>query len=233
MANDWRLAKSLETLREQINRLSPNRDKRADGTKGDAAHASRSSDHNPWVRDGKMGVVTALDITDDEAHGVDNMAVAETLRLSRDARIKYIIADGHIANKRSVRKGGKTYQGWEWSPYTGKNAHTHHVHISVEPEKALYDDASDFDLSRMSVTKKQAGKPVNRHALPVLSKGAKGHDVEVLQVLLNDAGAKPELAIDADFGERTEKAVKAFQKANGIKVDGIVGMYTWEKLLQV
>ncbi|HKV33547.1 MAG TPA: hypothetical protein VJP89_04485, partial [Pyrinomonadaceae bacterium] len=59
----WRVAKSLLRLREQINELAPNRSKASDGTIGDAAHASRKSDHNPWVKDGSIGVVTAMDIT--------------------------------------------------------------------------------------------------------------------------------------------------------------------------
>ena len=57
----WRLARSLETLRAQINALSPNRSKASDGTIGDAAHSARTSDHNP---DGG-GVVRALDLTHD------------------------------------------------------------------------------------------------------------------------------------------------------------------------
>ena len=37
---------------------------------------------------------------------------------------------------------------------------------------------------------------------------------------------------DGIFGSKTEAAVKAFQKANGLTVDGIVGVKTWEKLGQ-
>ena len=36
--------------------------------------------------------------------------------------------------------------------------------------------------------------------------------------------------IDGAIGPRTKKAVRAFQKANGIKPDGIVGQQTWAKL---
>ena len=54
----WRLARSLETLRAQINRIAPNRSKVSDGTIGDAKHASRSSDHNPWAKDGGVGDIT-------------------------------------------------------------------------------------------------------------------------------------------------------------------------------
>lgn len=35
---------------------------------------------------------------------------------------------------------------------------------------------------------------------------------------------------DGDFGDATEAAVRAFQKTNGLKVDGIAGEKTFEKL---
>ena len=38
------------------------------------------------------------------------------------------------------------------------------------------------------------------------------------------------LAVDGDFGNKTLEAVKDYQKVNGLVVDGIVGVKTWEKL---
>lgn len=38
-------------------------------------------------------------------------------------------------------------------------------------------------------------------------------------------------SIDSDWQGKTEKAVRAFQQANGLPVDGIVGQATWDKLL--
>ena len=88
----WRVAKSLLHLRDQINQAAPNRSKASDGTIGDAAHASRDSDHNPWVQDGDVGVVTAMDITDDPGDRCDAEQIVQALLRSRDARIKYIMA---------------------------------------------------------------------------------------------------------------------------------------------
>ena len=65
----WRVAKSLLLLRNQVNRKAPNRSKVSDGTIGDKAHQSQNSDHNAWVKDGSVGVVTALDITHDPTDG--------------------------------------------------------------------------------------------------------------------------------------------------------------------
>lgn len=127
----WRVAKSLLRLRDQINELAPNRSKASDGTIGDAAHASRRSDHNPWVKDGSIGVVTAMDITNDIANGCDAQMLVDALVSSRDPRIKYIIWNRKIVNSR--------IQPWVWRTYGGTNPHTKHFHISVRPEKASYD----------------------------------------------------------------------------------------------
>ncbi|MQB02542.1 MAG: hypothetical protein GEU78_20460, partial [Actinobacteria bacterium] len=82
----WRVARSLLTLRDQVDAAAPNRSKRSDGTIGDAAHASRSSDHNPWVKDGATGVVTAIDLTHDPAGGANMHTISEALRTSGRAQ---------------------------------------------------------------------------------------------------------------------------------------------------
>jgi len=138
----WRLAEGLNTLRTQINALAPRRSKVSDGTIGDAAHQSRSSDHNPWVIDGDMGVVTAIDVTHDPAGGCDGNWLAETLRANADKRIKYVIWNRRIASRDPI--GGAA--AWAWRPYTGKNPHDHHVHVSVRSDKQYYDLATPWVL---------------------------------------------------------------------------------------
>ena len=68
------------------------------------------------------------------------------------------------------------------------------------------------------------------NTLPLLFKGCKSVFVKVLQLLLNYYGGC-ELDLDGDFGPRTYNAVKAYQKANNISVDGVVGKETWTHLL--
>lgn len=63
---------------------------------------------------------------------------------------------------------------------------------------------------------------------PTLRRGAKGESVELLQELLNVKGFQ--VKVDGDFGVLTETAVKEFQKANRLVVDGVVGPKTWEAL---
>jgi len=134
----WRVARSLLALRQQVNKRAPQRSKASDGTIGDAAHASRTSDHNPWVQDGATGVVTALDLTHDPAHGCDAGALAEAIRAGRDPRVKYVIWNRRIAS--SARGDG--FEAWDWRPYGGPNPHSRHVHVSVVPEKPAYDSES-------------------------------------------------------------------------------------------
>jgi hypothetical protein len=132
----WRVAKSLDRLLAQVNRLAPDRSKASDGAIGDAKHQSRESDRNPWVTDGTIGVVTARDITNDPKHGCSAEQIANSIVASKDPRIKYVIWDKRICNA--------TVQPWKWRAYKGKNPYTKHVHISVRPDKAKYDDEQDW-----------------------------------------------------------------------------------------
>jgi len=54
--------------------------------------------------------------------------------------------------------------------------------------------------------------------------------VELLQERLSALGFKPG-PVDGDFGPKTERAVRQFQAAHNLKVDGIVGDQTWAILL--
>ena len=64
----------------------------------------------------------------------------------------------------------------------------------------------------------------------VVKRGSHSLTVRLAQELLNLNGAAPPLALDSDFGPLTETAVKKFQTAKGLVVDGIVGPKTWAAL---
>ena len=64
---------------------------------------------------------------------------------------------------------------------------------------------------------------------PMVSYGSRGDAVRKLQELLNALGYDCG-SVDGIFGSKTKAAVLAFQKANGLGVDGIVGPLTWAKL---
>lgn len=66
---------------------------------------------------------------------------------------------------------------------------------------------------------------------PLLAENDKGVDVAVLQKMLIGSGYScGSYGADGDFGSNTKKAVKKFQTAKKIDVDGIVGKQTWYKL---
>ncbi|MHA0041229.1 peptidoglycan-binding domain-containing protein [Deinococcus sp. PEB2-63] len=62
-----------------------------------------------------------------------------------------------------------------------------------------------------------------------LRQGDSGRDVVTLQYLLRQRGYT--LSVDGAFGAGTDSAVRSFQSASGLTVDGIVGGNTWEKLI--
>jgi hypothetical protein len=141
----WRVALALEKLRGQLNAKCPGRSTASDGAIGDTNHQNRKSDHNPWVIDGGQGVVTARDFTHDPAHGCDCTKLAESIRSSRDPRVKYIIWNRRICT--AFPKNGAA--AWTWRAYVGKNGHTHHLHLSVKAVKSAYDSQSAWLLSQM------------------------------------------------------------------------------------
>lgn len=72
--------------------------------------------------------------------------------------------------------------------------------------------------------------------LAVLRKGSKGEEVKTLQRLLKsltfngkDGGV---LLIDGSFGTNTEYALRSYQKANNLEVDGICGKNSWNSILK-
>lgn len=67
--------------------------------------------------------------------------------------------------------------------------------------------------------------------MKTLRLNSNGVQVKVLQWLLNHTTDYTCGVIDGHFGTKTLAAVRSFQKANGLTVDGIVGKKTWEKLL--
>ena len=210
----WRVAESLLTLRDQINKIAPSRSKVSDGTIGDAGHKSRSSDHNPWVTSGDLGIVTAMDITHDPRNGMDCAKLADQLISSNDLRIKYIIFNRRIWNPS---------KSLSWREYKGANPHDKHLHISVNPSKSLYDNTDPWDIQKQRRNSKLS--EVVEHPLLQMHTDNPNAVRLLKELLINHL-------LDEDgFGVLTDKFVRAFQRAKNLGVDGKVGQYTWEKLL--
>jgi hypothetical protein len=113
----WTLAKSLETLRRQLDLKYPLRSRREDGTIGNASHQASVSAHNP----NSKGIVNAFDITHDPINGVDCEKLRQVLFANRDIRVRWIIWN------RMKKDIGR----WNWRLYKGSNTHEKHLHIDV------------------------------------------------------------------------------------------------------
>jgi Putative peptidoglycan binding domain len=156
---DAYLAPSLARFRTSINTRWPNRDKGTDGWIGDAAHQSRTSDHN---KDPKTGVVRALDVDKDRLH-VPTLIAAGLLHDS----IRYVIYNRRIMHVDNLFRPKR---------YTGSNPHTAHVHFSIEHTRTAENSKADW-------------VPVSKgFSWPTIKPGQRGTAVRQLQAYLNGHG---------------------------------------------
>lgn len=193
------LAPSLARLRTAIDTRWPGRDHTTDGWIGDQAHQARTSDHNP---DPKTGVVRALDIDKDGIHIPSVIASAIV-----NPAVRYVIHNRRIYHVDNLFRPKK---------YTGDNAHTEHIHVSIEHTKSAEASKAVWELVE------------HIPAWPELRQGANSIPVRQLQALLNAHGSA--LVVDGRFGPGTRSAVLAFQRAKKIKVDGVAGPETYTTL---
>ena len=131
----WRNCYASVALVDEINKRWPSRDRASDGTIGDAAHATRTSDHNPWLVLGGVGIVRARDVDKD---GVDAAGLVEYLRQLGAQRDNRLYPGGYVIFNRRITT--PDFSGWK--TYTGSNPHDKHFHVSFSTV------ASGFDSSR-------------------------------------------------------------------------------------
>jgi len=218
------LAPCLVQLRDEINARWPNRDKDSDGWIGDARHQASKSDHNPNSR----GSVDAIDIDKD---GVDMAAIFAAVKRHPSAR--YWIFEGKLYHR---------LRGWKPEPYYGDNKHNEHGHLSIEQDRDAEQDRRSWGIASAKPSTPKPSTPSTPKpstdwtqelimSLPTLRRGSDGSAVKRLQGLLHAAGQR-DSAIDGDFGSGTERAVRDFQRAKKLGVDGIVGRNTWTRLIK-
>lgn len=249
----WRLARSLEVLRAEIDAAHPDRDRSSDGTIGDAAHIAQgsASDHNPNA----FGVVRALDV--DAGPGLyprpplDALAVelAERVRLLGLAGFEplqdggYVIWHGRIASE---------VQHWAWRSYYGSSPHLEHVHISVSRDPSRYDLETPWRLPLVQpptpAQLPSSVKPTPAAVPAPNSKGLRvpvvdlrsataahlitGPGVRALQALLEAAGDLRG-PLDGTGGPGTRAALLRFQARTGLTADAIAGPETFTALLRL
>jgi len=143
-----------------------------------------------------------------------------------------------IARTEDLTVGEVAYWSYEWLVSRFRNEPTTNVQerhafvkqASIKARRGLSQKSALPSIPASPVPPSPMPTPGGTTPLrPTLRNGSRGQAVIDLQTRLNRAMIP--LAIDGRFGHRTEAAVKAFQQAMGLKMDGIVGPQTWRLLL--
>lgn len=222
MATSWRNCRASIVLADEVNRRWPGRDRASDGTIGDAAHATRISDHNPWMVVARVGVVRARDIDKD---GIDAPWLVEHLRQLGERGDRRLTGGGYLIFNRRI-----TTPDWRgWRVYTGRNPHTSHVHVSFSRNPAGFDSAAPWGIWPLPAPPPPPPPPAPpappMGARPVLRRGDTGTAVELVHRFLGVA--RPGEPGYGRFGPATEAAVERYQRMRGLHPDGVVGPATW------
>lgn len=122
----------------------------------------------------------------------------------------------------STLKNGWTHAGWF--------AAIEYADTETDADDALAGNAAEDtegDSLAQTVQKPTAETAVVRYY--TVKRGCLGGAVRRLQTWLTQLGYAPG-GVDGEFGANTEAAVRAFQAAQALSVDGVVGQKTWAKL---
>jgi len=106
-----------------------------------------------------------------------------------------------------------------------------HKSDHVDPDDYLAKYGKNIDMMRQRIQQYIDGQAAVTVIAPMathttIKKGSTGADVTTLQTRLNALGYNCGI-VDGDFGAKTDAATRAFQTAQKLEVDGIVGPMTW------
>lgn len=166
----------------------------------------------------------------------------------RDAIYEEVIAAGGLKGNRANPKVEKNYNTMVYAKATAVLIEYGFMDSKVDAPVILQESYSKLvayatmaAIAKVYGLKKKAVMPTTTTKsgvcsveIKVLKKGAKGDQVKAMQLLLIGYGHScGDKGADGSFGSSTEKALKAYQKAKGLSVDGSCGQKTWNKLLGV
>ena len=129
-----------------------------------------------------------------------------------------------LASLPTASRAGYRFDGWYTAASGGSEITTAHVYAA---NTTLYAHWTSVGGSTGGKTSRYSGP--SAIDMPMLYRGCTGDAVKTLQGELNAKGYDCG-SVDGIFGGKTYAAVTAFQKANSLSVDGIVGKLTWGKL---
>lgn len=156
----WRPARSLDVLRDEIDEMAPNRSTLSDGTLGDLAHSSRTSDHNPNA----AGVVRARDITHDPTHGCDCNALTREIAALL-GKHPALGSGAYLIWRRRIISTDRLTEGWR--TYTGTNPHDKHMHVSVGTRG--YDNTDPWIEDDMAFSEAELRKIIREEVAALLA----------------------------------------------------------------
>jgi hypothetical protein len=151
----------LVSLRTEFNTLAPSRDRSSDGSIGDSAHASSSSDHNP-----DETAKTPFEDADslNEVHAIDVDADLRKSGWSMTKAVEVIVtrhrtgADNRLQNVIYNRRIWSASWGWTARTYTGSNPHDKHAHFSSRYTTAQEQDTRRWGLLEAEEAAQLPGK---------------------------------------------------------------------------
>ena len=214
MATPWRNCYASVALVDEINKRFTDRDRASDGTIGDAAHATRTSDHNPWVILDEVGIVRARDVDKD---GVDAAGLTEYLRQLGADGDNRLYPGGYVIFNRRITT--PDFSGWK--TYTGSNPHTAHFHVSFSTAAAGFDSTRPWGIwPTTAAVAKSAVRPVPAPLPPQLE-----DDLMAAIPLRLDAARTFTEAIGAEAGAGSMVASRAW-----VTFGSTYGGTTWKRV---
>lgn len=229
----WRVAQSLLTLRAEVNRAFPDRERASDGTIGDERHAllGSRSDHNPWVVDPRgVGVVRAFDIDagpgkfPSRSQDTVGDTVSEIARKAGKAGHPALLEGGYVIYEGKIASASSS-PAWEWRKHDG-DSHESHPHVSVGRTLKAFDTKEPWGVSTPIPTSSRV-PAVTPSSFPTLRLGDKNDSVRLVQRFLWGSATAKTMPVYGTFEATTEKAVRGYQRMRGLPITGVVDATTW------
>lgn len=163
-------------------------------------------------------------------------------RQYRDAIYAAVIAAGGLKGNRSQPLQEKAFDSLRYASAPAVLMEYGFMDSRADAPVILTDDyakavayATMDGIAKVAGLQKKQPAPAAESCCPAtLRKGSKGASVKAMQLLLIGYGYPcGSTGADGDFGSNTDKALRAYQAAVGLAVDGICGENTWGKLLGI
>jgi hypothetical protein len=180
------------------------------------------------IKSGRRGGVVSFVGT---STGLGGNKVVVDYGRQRDGH-QHMLVHYHFGHKHSppedsiiVQEGQKLKRG-QTIGYAGDSGNATAVHDHYEH----WVDGKQQDPLQYLREYQVVRRPKTRQRYALAYPGAIGPDIPTLQDRLKRAGFLPGPS-DGIYGPQTKQAILAFQKARGLRADGIVGRQTWTALL--